>query len=288
MRNLLPYSPSSEDILIEIIKVKQQPRKTVLNNALTQLKADFDNYLCNTNNLERMKTYQKDYTNNGLKDLKEALLHCYESATVPLDKLKAEIKQSQPEELSLCQYCGIGIPTTFDHYLPKSFFPEFSVLGINLFPCCSDCNNIKNDDWLDDKGIREFINFYYDMIESIEQYLFCNIIIDNGIPIAEFYLKKPNSINIAFYKTIVNHYKKLDLLRKYALQSSGEIKKAIKILKRKNQRNKRNEENDIQLDLEDISISEAEIYGVNFWKVSLYQAMGDNPQFIDLILKNAV
>jgi hypothetical protein len=34
--------------------------------------------------------------------------------------------------LSRCPFCGIGIVSTLDHYLPKAKFPIFSVLTYNL------------------------------------------------------------------------------------------------------------------------------------------------------------
>lgn len=40
-----------------------------------------------------------------------------------------------------CPYCGgIGRPRNLDHYLPKAYYPQFSVLPINLIPSCRDCN----------------------------------------------------------------------------------------------------------------------------------------------------
>lgn len=40
-----------------------------------------------------------------------------------------------------CPFCGgIGTPRNLDHFLPKSRFPQFSVLPRNLVPSCRDCN----------------------------------------------------------------------------------------------------------------------------------------------------
>ena len=41
-----------------------------------------------------------------------------------------------------CPFCG-GLgerPNTIDHYLPKSLFPQFSILPLNLLPACGICN----------------------------------------------------------------------------------------------------------------------------------------------------
>lgn len=42
----------------------------------------------------------------------------------------------------LCFLCG-GKAGEIDHYLPRSSFPEFSILALNLLPACRYCNNKK-------------------------------------------------------------------------------------------------------------------------------------------------
>lgn len=42
-----------------------------------------------------------------------------------------------------CPLCGVGTVTTLDHYLPKSKFPDYTVLPENLVPACSYCNTAK-------------------------------------------------------------------------------------------------------------------------------------------------
>lgn len=40
-----------------------------------------------------------------------------------------------------CPYCAdIGEVETLDHYLPKAYFPSYSVLPVNLVPSCNKCN----------------------------------------------------------------------------------------------------------------------------------------------------
>lgn len=43
-----------------------------------------------------------------------------------------------------CPYCGVGVVSTIDHFLPKSNYPLFSVFTLNLIPCCKDCNTTKH------------------------------------------------------------------------------------------------------------------------------------------------
>lgn len=40
-----------------------------------------------------------------------------------------------------CPFCGgIGRPRNLDHYLPKAYYPQFSIVPVNLVPSCRDCN----------------------------------------------------------------------------------------------------------------------------------------------------
>lgn len=40
-----------------------------------------------------------------------------------------------------CPYCGgLGATRNLDHHLPIAYFPQFSILPINLVPACRDCN----------------------------------------------------------------------------------------------------------------------------------------------------
>ncbi|OZD11052.1 HNH endonuclease [Rhodococcus sp. 06-156-3C] len=61
----------------------------------------------------------------------------------PLDGIRMDVIQSA--FLALCWMCEAATAITVDHFLPKSRFPEFSILYFNLLPVCSECNNNKRD-----------------------------------------------------------------------------------------------------------------------------------------------
>jgi hypothetical protein len=42
-----------------------------------------------------------------------------------------------------CPLCAQRDVGTLDHYLPRTSFPEFAILPMNLVPCCFDCNHAK-------------------------------------------------------------------------------------------------------------------------------------------------
>lgn len=73
---------------------------------------------------------------------RDDLLRIYDGYFVPshkparrvYDRLMVAAKEK-------CPFCGgIGRPRNLDHYLPKTHFPQFSVLPLNLIPSCRDCN----------------------------------------------------------------------------------------------------------------------------------------------------
>lgn len=43
----------------------------------------------------------------------------------------------------MCPYCSVTTVDEIDHVLPKSVYPEFSVLAQNLVPSCGRCNSSK-------------------------------------------------------------------------------------------------------------------------------------------------
>ncbi|HMJ78849.1 MAG TPA: hypothetical protein VK507_22890 [Iamia sp.] len=74
-----------------------------------------------------------------------------------------------------CPYCGTGIATTLDHYLPKARFPEFSILGVNLVPSCGRCN-LKKLSALPYRAGRRIRHVYFDELPVGERYLAAEIV----------------------------------------------------------------------------------------------------------------
>jgi hypothetical protein len=211
---------------------------------------------------------------------KDALRHCYEVPTTPLNQLKAEIDSYQqhacPSAAALCQYCGINHDATdFDHYLPKDLFAEFSTLALNLVPCCSRCNNLKHGAWLDENGTRMIVSFYFDVLPD-SQFLFADL--EMGIvPIATFRLSDDPADFGGLEATIRNHFRELDLLNRFKRAAPDQfaevmpeiagvveyegIRSAAELLANK-------------------AIRLATSHSPNYWKVALFQAMSLNDEFI--------
>jgi len=150
----------------------------------------------------------------------DLLKDCY-SKSNGLSILKKRIKERQSFLLrGECQYCNIGEPTTFDHYLPQDAFPEFSALSINLIPCCSKCNTEKGEEWIL-LGRRKVVNLYFDTLPSIS-YLQCTITYKKSTPQATFSID--SAIIPGNMRTIItNHFNTLKLEERYKEKSNSEI-----------------------------------------------------------------
>jgi hypothetical protein len=213
------------------------------------------------------------------------LVHCYNNRTAPLDRLKADIDRHHarvcPAAAAVCQYCGLSSgPDGFDHYLPKSKFPEFSTLAINLIPCCGECNRRKDEHWLDEDGMRQIVNFYYDTL-PISRFLNASIEMAdeiNSVPYARFYLSADCADYGGLMPTITNHYSRLKLLRRYGVAASAEfadIRAELSPVARAG----------ATADAAQLLVRKAAALSTsrspNYWKVALYFGMSESDTYLD-------
>lgn len=204
----------------------------------------------------------------------ELLKSCY-SDSIQLSILKTKIKEKQNDALKgECQYCNINEPNTIDHYLPQAHFPEFSVLSINMIPCCEKCNNAKGQRWIL-AGNRRIINFYYDALPDVS-YLYCDIVYSKGVPKANFRLDT-SLVDPNMRQVIINHFNDLNLLERYKSRSNSEIgvvRNAISPLSTILNRV------DIQGQLRETAIGIKNERGRNYWRAILNEALANSNRFL--------
>ena len=252
--------------------------KNRLENLANQVQNNYRNYdyHFNANGLINIpdSTYRgRDYT---------VLKECYSKSST-LSKLKKEIYNNQNAQIRcLCQYCCGATPlgNLLDHYLPKSEYPEFSVLSLNLLPCCSYCNNLKSENWKDGNN-RIIINYYFDNLENI-RFLFCRI--DGNWPdlYIRYYLNNPgNSISGSLYSIITSHFEKLNLIKRLSDISNSYIW-GVKNSLENHVRGKFII--DAQTELLEDSQSLKQIYGNNYWKAVLYEGLSVSTNFLNSLI----
>lgn len=59
-----------------------------------------------------------------------------------------------------CPLCGVGNVAHCDHHLPKSRYPDLSILPINLVPACHFCNDKKRAKYPDTAGQQTFHPYF--------------------------------------------------------------------------------------------------------------------------------
>lgn len=275
MKIVNPPTVDSLDVFRRIADSKNYPTQGVLKNIYPHIQSRYSEYSIHKANLADISTSTLS------PDNRNALLHCYSGETRELKRMKSEIKENYISSVGMkCQFCGIEIISTYDHYLPKEKFPEFSIHALNLIPCCSTCNNKKRMIFLTELGERAIINVYYELIPN-DQYLFSKIEFRSGVPIANYYLEKPFSHSDFLFRLILEHYSRLNLLERYR-ENAPEIlsETRVSIISHAHPNSTDIVKNWLRTEAENMSNR----HSVNNWKVALFYAMANSDDFINSCL----
>lgn len=68
------------------------------------------------------------------------------------------IRNSAPNKR--CPLCGVGTVAHCDHHLPKSRYPDLSILPLNLVPACHFCNDTKRAKYPTQPGHQTFHPYF--------------------------------------------------------------------------------------------------------------------------------
>lgn len=170
--------------------------------------------------------------------------------------------------LGHCPYCGYGHASTLDHYLPKTKFPQFSVLPLNLVPACKDCNTGKSSaivTTIDDQDLHPYFDHQHFITE---QWLYANVVQTSPVSIC-FFVNPPDHWDDISKNRVRAHFKHFNLASRYAVESSSQLASLKGILARYTR----------QVGQESVRqhlIIEAESsfeQHVNSWQTAMYQAL---------------
>ncbi len=107
-----------------------------------------------------------------------------------------------------CPLCGIGTVNTLDHYLPKTFFPIYSVTPNNLVPVCNWCQGKKAEYYPTTEG-EQLLHPYFDDIDN-DIWLVAEVIV--GVPAGfRYFTSPPNYWSQGAKQRVEMHLKELDL-----------------------------------------------------------------------------
>ena len=215
------------------------------------------------------------------------MLQCYDGETNGRKEMLGRIRKLQPaKQRWYCQYCcGMSRSATWDHYLHKAQFPEFSVYAPNLVPSCGECNGLRRA-WIK-YGKRTSINFYYDRLDPMRPLIQAKIAIgDDGDPEVTFSLMVRRVSRTRFGRLFERHWRALDLerrLREGAPTTLAVLQAHVEVRAR-----------DVRVSAQDLAeelASEAECLrrslGANHIQTVIYRAAAVSPELIEYYLKRA-
>ncbi len=219
--------------------------------------------------------------NPALTPIHRSLVSCYSNRSSGVGDLKKTISSVHGlRVLKYCPMCGVTSPTTHDHYLPSSQFPEFSVHPVNLVPCCSTCNSTKDDDWLDQNSRRQYLHLYSDLIPAD---VFLEVTLHSPATLsgvgATFALSRPTGFRLKDWRLVQSHFARLKLLDRYTERSNAEIAEILEscaehLLHGGSQPRRF---------LRGIADRQELIYGTSNWRVQLMRELAASNKFQRLI-----
>ncbi|WP_207461789.1 hypothetical protein [Azospirillum sp. SYSU D00513] len=112
------------------------------------------------------------------------------------------IKNAAPNKL--CPLCSIGSVAHVDHHLPKSRYPDLSVLPLNLVPACHFCNDTKKARFPTTAGEQTF-HPYYDAHLLTQRWITATL--DYGAPlVVVFSVTAPTSWPLTDQQRVARHF----------------------------------------------------------------------------------
>lgn len=122
-----------------------------------------------------------------------------------------------------CPFCGgIGRPRNLDHYLPKTYYPQFSIVPLNLVPSCRDCN-------MDGKGTGYAANEAEQIIQPYldadcyfnEQWLDARYLpgVAGEPGVVEYFVSPPEHWRDAQKQRVEKHFEDFDLQLRFSKEA---------------------------------------------------------------------
>lgn len=171
-----------------------------------------------------------------------------------------------------CPLCGIGTVNTLDHYLPKTWFPVYSVLPNNLVPVCSWCQGVKSEYYpTTEEG--QLLHPYFDDVDN-EVWLAAEVV--PGSPaVFRYFALPPDHWTPSAKERVKAHLKKLNL---HVLFSSNAGSRLSEIRARLAKLHQKGEEEAVRAHLNE------ELYSIesdfnNSWAAAMYRAAAASDWF---------
>ncbi len=177
-----------------------------------------------------------------------------------------------------CPFCGgIGRPKNLDHFIPKAFFPQFSIIPLNLIPSCRDCNMDGKGQAFASVASEQIIHPYLDksifftqkwVYAKIETYDPCSI---------EYFVYPPDNWIPVDKERVTTHFHNFELSKRYSIQAAEEL--SILIDQRKGIMKKFSPD-EFREYLS--SFTNSPIF-INHWKKVMYHCLANDEEFCNYV-----
>lgn len=175
-------------------------RKTVYDDNKAALEAAYRNYDAKTTPIALEKLIplwpNPKKMNGPVWQKRKGVYDLYDRERKFLSDLWESISCGANRKLIICPLCDERPVEDLDHYVPREVMPEYSVHVKNIIPTCHRCNNLKLNDWLDDKGERKIFNAYYDSLPT-ESAIVVDIEEDESSSLPRIVVKENPSIDMS-------------------------------------------------------------------------------------------
>jgi hypothetical protein len=118
-----------------------------------------------------------------------------------------------------CALCGHLDAGEVDHYLPRSYFPEFSILTTNLIPACGRCNRKKLSRHQRTGGGLAFVHPYLHGLPD-EPYLSCEVTVNDAV-LVTFTVTQTPTMTDELFAVLSHHFAALELGTLYRDEAVG-------------------------------------------------------------------
>ena len=168
------------------------------------------------------------------KELKDVYSTHMVGRTKPARNIYDKLLSQAP--LGRCPFCGMGYASTLDHYLPKSQYPELSVMPLNLVPSCKDCNTGKSTAVASTEEAQILHPYFDHGIFISEQWLFAEVV-STSLETTRYFVKAPKDWDDISKNRVLTHFDSFKLADRYSIEAVNELasrKKFLNEFKKKN------------------------------------------------------
>lgn len=126
-----------------------------------------------------------------------------------------------------CPFCGeIGHVRTLDHFIPKANFPLYSVLPVNLVPCCRDCNSDKLNTFSETLD-NQTLHPYFDDDKYFTQKWVEARVVPGDPPVLEYYVSPPENWEKHEKSRVTAHFIEYGLAKRFGIEAGADIPETI-------------------------------------------------------------